>query len=130
MIAREPFIRIMEQCKIIDTALRNLEGSLDVSLSNSYLDDALNDIIEALADETEPGVEFYESDASAPAVFRYAFDYQWGQGFNKYTDCKTWTFNGEEFKVDSLETLYDYLKAHWEQYLKNHKDIAEVLKNV
>ena len=129
MIAKEPFIRIMEQCKIIDTALRNLEDSLDVSLGNSYLDDALNDIIDALADETEPGIEFYESDASAPAVFRYAFDYQWGQGFGKYTDCKTWTFNGKEFKVDSLETLYDYLKAHWEQYLVNHKDIAEVLKN-
>ena len=129
MIAREPFIRIMEQCKVLDEISRGLEDTLGAALGSSYLDDALNNIMEALADETEPGIEFYEFDASAPAVFRYAFDYQWGQGFNKYTDCKTWTFNDEDFKVDSLDTLYDYLKAHWEQYLENHKDIEEILKN-
>jgi hypothetical protein len=129
MIAKEPFIRIMNQCERLDKAIRGLEDALDIVLCNSELDNALNDIIEALADETEPGTEFYESDASAPAVFRYAFDYQWGQGFDKYIDCKTWTFNGEEFKVDSLDTLYDYLKLHWEQYLANHKDIEEILKN-
>ena len=126
MISKRLFITIMEQCKSIHETICKLDEALGTCLCNSTLDNVLNNLLEGLANETEPTEEPYEPESDAPAVWRYAFDYNWGEGFGDFVDCETWTFEGKPFDVFDLETLYNYLKLHYDRYQLNQ----EALKNV
>lgn len=114
MISKINFVRIMEQCKTIDSIMNSLSDILGYTESN--LDQPICDIMDSIGTEMEPDRKHWVNDNLA--VFRYAYDFQWGKGWTKYTDCRSWAVGDTEYDVFDLETLYDYIVAK-EYYFKN-----------
>ena len=121
MISKTNFVRIMEQCETIENIINGLSNVLGYMESN--LDQPVCDIMDSIGTEMEPNRKHWVDDNLA--VFRYAYDFQWGSGWNKYVDTKAWPIGNTEYDVYDLETLYDYIIAK-EDYYKKLEDIHSV----
>lgn len=117
MISKTNFVRIMEQCETIETIINGLSNVLGYMESN--LDQPICDIMDSIGTEMEPNRKHWIGDNLA--VFRYAYDFQWGKGWNKYAETKSWPIGNTEYDVYDLESLYDYIIAK-EEYYKNLED--------
>jgi hypothetical protein len=115
MLSKATFIRLM-------TNIHNIENTVNkfcdiLKLSETVLDEYTCELLEAIAHEVEPISDHWVDDS--PAVFRYAGDFAWGDGWYTYVDNKHWPIGDDiDYNVIDLDTLYDYIIAK-KEYFRN-----------
>lgn len=114
MIEKDLFLRLMLIAKSLDDSVRTIESAFDVQLESGPAK-ALDDLMNLLVECTLFNPEDLTID---PAVLAYAFTDSWGE------ISRTYSIDGEEFVVDSLESLYVYLRTRF-LYDKNNTEVRK-----
>lgn len=93
------FSEILSAAKRIDKVVEGLESTLGVQFGDGVLLDIQTDLLTLLTDKYELDID------EESVIYRYAFENRWGEVPEIYY------INGDEYTVNSVESLYEYLVA-------------------